>query len=124
LRLRFSDGRATVRGQVKIINGSLPAGMALMVLGFRLEGNTRQNNTEPVEVDARGSFVLTGLAQGEYELWLNRHYRHDPYSGEKETMPRLHTVTQRVVVPASGEVPVNITLDLNTALLAPPKERK
>lgn len=121
LRLRFSDGRATVRGQVKIINGNLPAGMTLMVLGFRLEGNARQQNTEPVEVDGRGSFVLPSLIQGEYELWLTRHYRHDPYPGEKETMPRLQTITQKIVVPASGEIPVTINLDLNTSLMAQPK---
>ena len=66
LRVVVSFGNGTIRGVVKLENGSLPPGMLLLVkltkpgdLGMRLP---------MAQVDARGHFLMEGIPTGQYVL--------------------------------------------------------
>jgi len=66
LRVFIAHGSATLRGVIKVENGVLPEGAQFFV---RLN-RPGENNTamRPPQVDARGHFVIDGLAPGVYEL--------------------------------------------------------
>jgi hypothetical protein len=106
LRLVFAPGYASVQGQVQIVGGTLPEGARLTVSARRTDG---QNvNPKSVQVDARGHFTLAGLVAGEYELTLEA--TPDYAKGPSPILPR--TLSQTIIVPAAGEVPVGFTLEL------------
>lgn len=151
MRLVFVYGQGVVRGQVQIVGGQLPEGARVVVSARRVDSPT-PNTGPPATVDARGQFVIQGLAAGEYELTLNASPRMavtmtvtsgsggapgapittgatiittttpppppPPPAGAIPTgTPAFtpKTVKQKVIVPATGEVPVAMTLDLTPA---------
>lgn len=62
--LRYGTG--SVRGEVKIENGSLPEGGRLMVW-LKKQGEA-ESNIRPYTPDLRGRFFIEGVSAGEYEL--------------------------------------------------------
>jgi hypothetical protein len=93
IRVVIVYGTATVRGQVKVIDGAFPEGMRMTVWTRRL-GFTEWNTfVEPVNVDARGRFTVDGLAPGEYEF-------------------SLHMIPTRLGVVAQPNKPVNKTVTI------------
>lgn len=117
VRLVFGYGQATVRGEVKIVNGTLPDGARVFVSARLIEG---QNIGKGATVDARGRFVLEALLPGEYDLTLTASPRMIVAQGpdgnfgtSNQPTPGLpRSVRQKLTVPAVGEVTVNLTLDL------------
>jgi hypothetical protein len=107
VRLVLAYGQTTVRGQVQIIGGTLPTGASLVARAQRTDGqNFGEKFNHPV--DARGRFALEGVAAGEYELTLTAYP-----ADTKAPPPGLpRTVKQRIIVPQTGEIAVNLTLDL------------
>ena len=72
VRLVFSYGAGVIAGRIEVKGGSLPAGARLSV-GYRPEGGrVRGQPSKSVEVDGRGQFVIEGLSQGTYKLFLGR----------------------------------------------------
>jgi hypothetical protein len=69
VRVVMAYGSGIVRGQAQVSGGVLPPGTRLFVLARRT-GADAVTIAASTEVDARGSFVLEGLAAGEYELTL------------------------------------------------------
>lgn len=69
VRVVLAYGTGSVRGSAKVNGGALPPGTRLFVLARRT-GTDSAAVTASAEVDPRGSFVLEGLAAGEYELVL------------------------------------------------------
>lgn len=65
VRLVFSYGAGSIRGQVKSEDGTLPAGLTLRVLVKSPGGGPRQFGAA---VDARGHFVVENLPPGTYEV--------------------------------------------------------
>ncbi len=118
IRLVFGYGQATVRGQVEIINGSLPEGARVSVSARRTDA---QNIAKGATVDARGRFTLENMLPGEYDIVLTASPRMIVAQGtdgnfgtSNQPAPGLpRTVRQKITVPALGEVPVSITLDLS-----------
>lgn len=118
VRLVFGYGQATVRGQVAIVNGTLPDGARVFVSARRIEG---QNIGKGATVDARGRFVLEALLPGEYDLVLTASPRMIVAQGpdgnfgtSNQPTPGLpRTVRQKITVPVIGEVTVSLTLDLS-----------
>ncbi|HEX8475427.1 MAG TPA: carboxypeptidase-like regulatory domain-containing protein [Pyrinomonadaceae bacterium] len=104
VRLILAYGNAVVRGQVRIENGVLPANANMMVSGRRVGSEPGAGFVRASRVDARGAFVLDGLAAGEYELVLNVFV---PNSGQQ-----THNLRQRVTVGSSGETSLTFVLDL------------
>lgn len=66
LRVVIAFGNASIRGVVKLENGTLPPGMSLFVR-LTKPGETAPR-LQPVQVDARGHFLIEGIPSGQYEL--------------------------------------------------------
>ena len=71
IRVVVAYGTATLRGQVKVENGSLPEGAQITVRILRNAdhgSNLRPVTNRPPVVDARGYFVVENLPPGVYEV--------------------------------------------------------
>jgi protocatechuate 3,4-dioxygenase beta subunit len=66
LRIFVSYGNGTIRGVVKIENGSLPAGAQMYVRV--VTSSDKISRIRPGPVDARGNFLIEGIPPGSYEL--------------------------------------------------------
>lgn len=71
VRLVFVYGQGIVRGQIQIVGGQLPEGARMSVVARRTDAPGGGISGSPAQVDARGQFLIQGLAAGEYELTLN-----------------------------------------------------
>jgi hypothetical protein len=96
----YAYGDGTVRGQVNVVNGTLPPQTRLVVYVLR-PGAGQHFTGRPADVDARGHFTVGGLPSGEYELVVQAF----------RPGVRPLEVRQRVTVPEDGETAVSLTLD-------------
>lgn len=71
LRLVIAYGNATLRGVVKLENGTLPPEGRIFARLLRPGENPGMSMTQPPQVDARGHFILEGLPPGTYELHVS-----------------------------------------------------
>ena len=96
--LRYGTG--SVRGEVKIENGPLPADARLMVWLKKL--GEAESNFRPYNPDLRGHFLIEGVSAGEYELRV------------QANVPRRQSpsATQQVTVAEGAVSDVVISLDL------------
>jgi len=69
LKIIVSYGTGSIRGEVKVENGPLPQGGRIVVWIKKL-GDT-ESNFRPYNLDARGHFLIEGVAAGSYELNVN-----------------------------------------------------
>ena len=107
VRIIVSYGNATLRGVVKIENGSLPEGAQIFLRLTRPDDNFA--NLRTLQVDSRGQFLMQGLPPGVYELQAM-------ISNLGSAVPRP---TKKEVTIQDGVVnEVTITVDLSTM---PPK---
>ena len=106
VRLVVARGTGRVRGQVRITNGTLPAGAQLRIVARRASDGQHQTGAE---VDSRGNFILEGLLAADYDLELNVYII--PSEGARP--PRLPTVRQRVTITNGTEARVTLDLDLS-----------
>jgi protocatechuate 3,4-dioxygenase beta subunit len=108
VRLVFAQGTSSIRGQVKVEDGELPAGLRLMI-SLRRVGNsgTGVSLRTPPEVDGRGRFVIDELTAGEYEVTIHPQYMGPAPPGSPPIMPMKQTVK----VADGAEVQVNFILN-------------
>lgn len=66
VKLVVNYGSATIRGQVRVVNGELPDNVRVSV-ALRKVGESG-GNPRPGNVDARGHFMMEGVAAGSYEI--------------------------------------------------------
>src|SRR5262249_15188114 len=64
-RLVFAYGAGSIRGEVKVEDGVLPAGLTLQVTISSATGSARRFSGV---VDARGHFVVENVPPGTYEI--------------------------------------------------------
>jgi hypothetical protein len=69
VKVVVSYGTGSIRGEVKLENGPLPPGGRVVVWIKKL-GDT-ESNFRPYNLDARGHFLIEGVAAGSYELNVN-----------------------------------------------------
>lgn len=100
VRIFLRYGTGSVRGEVKIENGPLPAGARLMVWLKKL--GEAESNFRPYNPDLRGHFLIEGVSAGEYELRV------------QANVPRRQSpsATQQVTVAEGAVSEVVVTLDL------------
>jgi hypothetical protein len=98
LVLRYGTG--SVRGEVKLENGPLPAGGRVMVW-IRRMGET-SSSLRPYNTDLRGRFLIEGVSAGDYELVV------------QANLParQLPSVTAPITVTDGQVSEVAVTLDL------------
>jgi len=102
IRLFVSYSSGSIRGVVKISNGTLPAGSRISAQVSQPEDANL--DIGEVEIDTRGHFLIEGLAAGTYQLLV---FVHDPQTGKGPVMSR-----QQVTVTDGGVTDVIVTLDL------------
>lgn len=103
VRLVIEYGSGIVRGQVRVLNGTLPEGARLYVSARR--PSAAEPSLPGSEVDARGRFVFEGMPPGEYELRLAGSFG--------QSRQRFTPVVQKVNVTNGVETEVTLTIDLN-----------
>src|SRR5262245_4047225 len=104
------DCTLTLRGEIKIVGGALPAGFRFFVLA-RV---TDQNDycSQGVGTDARGRFVIENLGQGAYEIGVTP----IPPAGVElspEIRQRFSSVKEKVFVGSENQQPVTLVVDLS-----------
>lgn len=102
LRVVLSYGTASVRGVVKLENGSLPQGARIFVRATKPGENPVM--MIPPQVDARGHFFIDGLAPGIYELTVSIT---GPGAGPPRNVKREVSVQEGIVTD------VIITIDMS-----------
>jgi hypothetical protein len=107
VRLVVTQATGIVRGQVKVIGGTLPDDVRLIVSAYRNFPEVRRGTGG--QVDARGLFTIEGLLPGDYLL-------HIGFSGsvpqDQNLMTSISRAKQLVSVAAEAETPVTLTIDL------------
>ena len=105
VRVIVSYGTATIRGVVKVENGSIPDGARIFV---RIAKQGEQfPNFRPAMADARGHYLFEGLPGGTYELSVTV-----PSSSSGS-----RTVKREVILQDGQAAELNMTVDMG----APPK---
>ena len=70
IKISVAYGSATLRGVVKVENGSLGPGQRIFVRIVKIN-EEQQSNVRPPSVDERGHFIAEGLSSGSYEILVN-----------------------------------------------------
>lgn len=108
LRVVIEYGTGSVHGIVKLENGTLPENLRMNV-AVRRTDTTNGPYERGSQVDARGRYLIEGLASGEYEVSL---YAYLVTTGSR---PRgFPPIKQNVTVTSGIQSEVNLTFDLNT----------
>jgi hypothetical protein len=111
LRLITAYGAGVMRGQIQIVGGTLPEGARLSVSARRADLPGKPSSAPVVSVDARGRFLIEGLATGVHEISLMVFV--PSQSGGRMMEPLRPPVRQTVSVMSGTESEMTITLDLN-----------
>jgi 5-hydroxyisourate hydrolase-like protein (transthyretin family) len=109
LRLIVAYGTGVVNGQVQVVNGTLPEGARLSVFARRAGIPDQPGSAQATSVDARGRFLLEGLATGVHEIILSV-YVTSP-SADAASSQRWAQVIQTITVSSGGESQVTLVLD-------------
>jgi protocatechuate 3,4-dioxygenase beta subunit len=105
LRVVLAYGNATIRGVVKLENGTLPEGARIFVRVTKVGDHT---GLRPPPVDERGQFLIEGLSAGTYEIMASISYMTGPVPQQTRAARQQVNVQNGVVTD------VVITLDLGS----------
>lgn len=108
LRIVFEAGTGTIKGQVSVVGGEVPA-------GWKIVGSARRTDRpdgQPrfITIDSRGSFSVQHLAAGEYDVSISL----EPPMTQGPPGPPAHSTRKTVTVTANTEVNVTLVLDMST----------
>ncbi len=108
VRIVFGYGTGVIRGQLKLVGGTLPEGAGKSI-SIRFASGSGSEFYAPV--DARNQFVVKNLPPGEYELKLSV-YAPNATPELARMLATILKITQRVTV-GNGETPAEFVLDLS-----------
>jgi hypothetical protein len=115
VRLVLVYGSLTLRGEVKIVGGEVPAGQKFRAIARRMDQPTHDSHAG--DVDARGQFVIENLVPGEYEIRVTPSYNPDGPQLSPEIMRRIYSVKERilerVVLSGANQQPITLVIDLS-----------
>jgi hypothetical protein len=110
VRVVLLYGALTLRGAMKVVGGTLPAGYGFHAGAFRTDQNTQYRQWAPI--DERGQFAFENLAPGEYEISVHPFpqgvVRFDP-----EFRDLVSSFKQKVVVASDNQQPFTLMVDLS-----------
>ncbi|MGH9936081.1 MAG: MSCRAMM family protein [Blastocatellia bacterium] len=110
VRVVLLYGTYTLRGEVKIVGGTLPARLMLRVGAHRVDQPIQ--SWPGADVDARGQFVFENLTQGEYEIRVFPDYSSFSERLDPQIMKLLSSAKEKAYV-GSNQQPVTIVIDLS-----------
>ena len=111
LRLVASYGALSLRGEIKIVGGTLPPDILLYIHASRVDAATE--NSRGNTVDPRNHFVIEYLSAGEYQLQLGISGMGSRIQNVDQLLRKISEVRQKVVVSSNNQQPVILTLDLS-----------
>ncbi len=112
VRLVLGFGSGIVRGQIRIVGGTLPELIRLSARARRADTGLTVGSQG--QVDPRGQFRIENLPPGEYEVFLSPFYsRNEPPSGYEEFTKLLTGIKQRVTVANNSEAQADLLIDLS-----------
>jgi protocatechuate 3,4-dioxygenase beta subunit len=115
VRLVLVYGPLTLRGEVKIVGGEVPAGQKFRAIARRMD--QPMHDSHAGDVDARGQFVIENLVPGEYEIRVTTVYNPDGPQLSSEIMRRIYLikerVLERVVLNSANQQPITLVIDLS-----------
>ncbi len=103
VRVIFTYGNASIRGQLRIVNGTLTPQSGLSIYVTRPGSESVHFNGRRADVDARGRFAIEGLPAGDYELIVQA------YAPGKQ----VQQTKERVTLAEDGETTLAPVLDLS-----------
>jgi protocatechuate 3,4-dioxygenase beta subunit len=113
IRVIAQIGNASIRGQINVENGTLPADARFHVWARAVSSEMAYSGSNPSQpqVDARGQFIMEGLTSGTYEI----------HAGVYLTSAKMGYLAkpQQVVVTAGSTLNVTITVDLGSTPIKP-----
>jgi len=106
VQIYLAYGNGTIKGEVKVEGGTLPADSVLFVA---LQRENQPVRSASSQVDARGRFMITGIPAGTYDAMLQI-----ISLGPSTVFPRglQRTQRQQVTVSDDSELQISFTIDL------------
>jgi len=111
VRVVLVNGTLTLRGELKIIGGAIPAGQRIRASARRVDPQLQTSHG--AEVDSRGQFILENMTPGEYEISILSFFNRNNEQLDPQLTRRLRTFKERVVVAGGNQQPVTLVIDLN-----------
>src|SRR5215831_4914061 len=110
VRVVMVYGTLTIRGEFRVIGGTLPAGYKFFATARRVD----QPEQDPpgAEIDARGQFVIENLPPGEYEIRVVPFFLPDQPLSPEIRRP-ISSVKERVVLGGGNQQSVTLVVDLS-----------
>jgi Carboxypeptidase regulatory-like domain len=106
VKLVIGHGDGAIRGEVKVVGGSVPEGCAFSASAVKTGSKTFGKS---VKADRKGRFLIEGLQTGEYELSIT--YSCSPEIAPGPTPKLPHFPAQRINVTSGSETNFSITYD-------------
>jgi protocatechuate 3,4-dioxygenase beta subunit len=110
VRVVLLYGGLTLRGALKVVGGTMPAGYEFHAAARRTDQNTRYLRL--ALIDERGHFGFENMAPGEYEIGINPSPLIVPRSIEEITQ-RFSSIKQKVIVGSDNQQPFTLVVDLS-----------
>jgi hypothetical protein len=117
LKVVFGYGNGAIRGQV-IVNGGIPNGAYCYIVPRRADATNQDMMSMGARADARGYFLIEGVAPGQYDL-VAQIFTPGPTSPDQRRRPL--TGKQSVTV-TNGQV-AEVTITIDPSKEAPDRER-
>jgi hypothetical protein len=111
VRLILVYGALTLRGELKIVGGALPAGQRFNAVARRVD--QPMQGGRGAEVDARGRFVIEKLTPGEYEVRVAPMFNRDGQQLSPEIRRRFSSAKEKVVLTGANQQPITLVIDLS-----------
>src|SRR5262245_29740202 len=110
VRIVLLYGALTLRGAMKVVGGTLPAGYGFRAGAFRTDQNAQYRQW--ALIDERGQFEFENLAPGEYEISVYPFPQGVPRF-DLEFRELVSSFKQKVVVGSYNQQPVTLVVDLS-----------
>src|SRR5262245_46829648 len=111
VRIVLVHGSLTLRGVLKVVGGTLPAGYGFYANARRVDQHGQ--NSAGGEIDVRGRFIIENLPPGEYEIRVGPVYFPDDRPLNEEFRLLLKSVKERVVLGGANQQQVTLVVDLS-----------
>ncbi|MBO0797969.1 MAG: hypothetical protein J2P31_04030, partial [Blastocatellia bacterium] len=112
IRVIVGYGNLTLRGEVKVIGGSLPPHIGIYVNLTRIS-ESELGNTLGAFVDGRGQFIYQNLIPGDYEVRLISLNYQPGEPPDKPLAKLIYNTRQKLSLGSADPPPITLVVDLS-----------